>query len=197
MMNGMNGTRSRRASAFDATATPSAEYLQAGGLPRAELEGHMLRGETPNPATLAGYEFRGRNTPALAKLLGIQKFIKGFYAGTTGQLFGYNIAVRQNRIDEPWNYKQPADPKRFGFYRIDRVDAATKDNAYLQALLLDYGRGGNSELDPISGLRDYLVRLHPGSDELLLGKAFYALGPLRIPTSYFILERLRSTDFRR
>jgi len=29
------------------------------------------------------------------------------------------------------------------------------------------------------------------SDDLLLGKAYFALGPLRLPVSYFVLERRR------
>jgi hypothetical protein len=175
---------------------PSAEYLRVGALPARELEAIMLRGETPDPDRLAGWEFRGRNTPSWSRLAGIQKFIKGFYKSAAGQLFGYNIPVRQNGVEAPWEYKHPA-PKRFGFYRVDLVDAAQRDNAYLHALLLDYGRGGNSDLDPTNGLRDYVVRVERGSDDLLLGKAYYALGPARVPTSYFVLERLRPTDFTR
>lgn len=176
--------------------TASTEYLRLETLPARELEAILLRGERPDPEHLAGWEFRGMNTPKFARLLGIKKFVKGFYKSATGQLYGYNIPVQQNRLDEPWVYKG-SEPRRFGFYRVDAVDAAARDNAYLNALLLDYGRGGNHELDPTSGLRDYLVRVHPGSDDLLLGKALYALGPLRVPTSYFVLERLRPTDFAR
>lgn len=176
---------------------PSASYLGLGRLPSRELEAIMLRGERPDPRALAGWEMRGMNVAAFTKLLGIKKFIKGFYENESGQLYGYNMPVVQNRIDEPWLYKNPSDPRRFGFFRVDPVDAATRDNAYLSSLLLDYGRGGNHELDPTSGLRDYLVRVERGSDELLLGKAFYALGPARVPAGYFVLERLRETDFRR
>lgn len=172
-------------------------YLALGKLPFRELEGIMLRGERPEPRALAGWEYRGTNAAAFTKLLGIKKFIKGFYENDDGQLYGYNMPVVQNKLDEAWLYKNPADPKRFGFFRVDRVDPATRDNAYLSSLLLDYGRGGNHELDPTSGLRDYLVRVERGSDVLLLGKAFYALGPARVPAGYFVLERLRETDFRR
>jgi hypothetical protein len=178
------------------TELPSAEFLRIGALPGKELEAIMLRGERPDGDRLAGWEFRGMNTPAFTKLLGIKKFIKGFYKSTGGQLFGYNVPVVQDATTAPWRTKGD-EPRRFGFYRVDPVDAATRDNAYLGSLLLDYGRGGNHELDPTSGLRDYLVRVEPGSDDLLLGKAFYALGPLRVPTSYFVLERLRPSSFSR
>ena len=145
-----------------------------------ELEKAMLRGATPDPEALAGWEFRGTNTPAWARLAGIQRFIKGFYKQGC-DLFGYNVPVRG-----AWQPKGA----RFGFYRVDRVDAAARDNAYLHALLLDYGRGGNKPLDPTRGLRDYLVRVE---DDVFLGKAYYAVGPLRVPASYFVLERLRPT----
>jgi len=151
-------------------------------LPARDLETVLVRGETPEPGGLAGWEFRGWNTPAYAKLLGIQEFVKGFYRSADGALFGYN--------------RQPKKDKRFGFYRVEPVDATARDNAYLHALLLDYGRGGDSVLAPTTRLRDYLVRVEPGSDDLLLGKAYVAAGPLRVPVSYFLLERLRPTEFR-
>jgi hypothetical protein len=166
-------------------------YLRLAALPARELERLLLRGDTPDPERLAGWEFRGLNTPRWARLAGIRKFIKGFDKDAGGQLFGYNLPVRQNRLDEPWEVKKP---ERFGFYRVDPVDATRRDNAYLHALLLDYGRGGNRPLDPVRGLRDYLVRVERGSDDLLLGKAFYALGPLRVPASLFVLERLRPAN---
>ena len=70
------------------------------------------------------------------------------------------------------------------------MDPEARDNAYLHALLLDYGRG-NPWYDPSRQLRDYLVRCVPGSDDLLLGKAYMALGPWRIPATFFLLERHR------
>jgi hypothetical protein len=175
---------------------PSDEYLRLETLPARELEAILLRGERPDADRLVGWEYRGMNTPRFAKLLGIKKFVKGFYRSATGQTYGYNIPVVQNRLEEPWIY-QGGEPRRFGFYRVDAVDAALRDNAYLNSLLLDYGRGGNHDLDPTSGLRDYIVRVQPGSDDLLLGKAYYALGPLRVPASWFVLERLRPSDYAR
>jgi hypothetical protein len=35
------------------------------------------------------------------------------------------------------------------------------------------------------------VRVDPGSDELLLGKAYFAIGSARIPVGFFLLERRR------
>jgi hypothetical protein len=199
------------------THTASNDYLRLGSLSNRELEKIMLRGDTPDADALAGWEFRGMNTPAWASIAGIKKFIKGFYRTTDETFFGYNIPTVQNALSEPW-LPRPAgriarltqllrpsaagrateEPKRFGFYSVTEVDPTSRDNAYLHALLLDYGRGGNAVYDPTVGLRDYVVRVERGSDELLLGKAYYAAGPARVNlTSYFVLERNKPTDFRR
>lgn len=157
----------------------------------AELETVFIRGSLPDLDTLAGWEFRGTNTPGWAKLAGIKKFIKGFYRRDS-EIFGYNCPVRQDGIHAPWIAKPEDDsPRRFGFYRVAPVDPTSRDNAYLHALLLDYGAGGNKRLDPTSGLRDYLVRVDANNDDVFLGKAYYALGPLRIATSFFVLDRHR------
>jgi hypothetical protein len=178
--------------------TASTRYRDVGALPPRELDLLMLRGETPSLEALCGWEFRGMNTPDWANLLGIKKFIKGFYRDAAGRIFGYNEPAWQNALAGPW-IARPSDahPKRCGFYRVDTVDPTSRDNAYLHALLLDYGDGGNATLDPTSTLRDYVVRIERGSDDLLLGKAFIAAGPLRVPVSHFILERHRPSDFRR
>lgn len=157
-----------------------------------ELEIVFQRGLTPDLERLAGWEFRGTNTPGWAKLAGIKKFIKGMFRGEDGEVFGYNSPVRQNGLDAPW-IAEPDDaaPKRFGFYRVAPVDPTSRDNAYLHAVLLDYGRGGNRALDPTAGLRDYLVQVDGTDDDVYLGKAYYAVGPLRVATSFFVLERHR------
>jgi hypothetical protein len=43
--------------------------------------------------------------------------------------------------------------------------------------------------DPSRLLRDYVVRVREDSDDLLLGKAFVALGPARLAAGFFLLER--------
>ena len=77
------------------------------------------------------------------------------------------------------------------------VDPTARDNAYLHALLLDYGRGGDALYDPTRGLRDYLVQVDPADDTIYLGKAYYAVGPARVFTNFFVLERHRTglTDY--
>jgi len=171
---------------------PGERVLALERLSSAALEDVFLRGCTPALSALAGWEFRGLNTPPWFRLLGIKKFIKGFY-NEGGVTYGYNCPVEQNRTTAPWVAKpDDANPKRFGFYTVAPVDATATDNRYLHALLLDYGQGKNPKLDPSAGLRDYLVQVDQGDPDVLLGKAYYALGPLRVPTaSFFILERHR------
>jgi hypothetical protein len=60
-------------------------------------------------------------------------------------------------------------------------------------LLLDYGLGGNGLFGP--PLRDYIVQVYPDDPDLLLGKAYLAFGSLRIPVSFFVLQRLRTHAF--
>jgi hypothetical protein len=178
-------------------ATPSPEYLRLATLPSRSLEKIIVRGETPDAAALAGYEFLGTNTPFTASLLRIRKFLKGFYRSpSNGAVFGYNTPVRQGTPQAPWIARpSEAAPKRFGFYAVVPVDATSRDNAYLHATLLDYGRGPNPRLSVVRTLRDYLVRVDPGSDDLLLGKAYMAFGPVRVPVSYFVLQRSGPTSF--
>ena len=171
---------------------PSEEFVSLSALSRSELEGVFRRGAIPDFSMLAGWEFRGLNHPSWAKLVGIRKFIKGFYWRNEDQPFGYNCPVQQNADDQPWLHKENEDkPKRFGFYRVSKVDARERDNEYLRSLLLNYGEGENPRLDPTRNLRDYLVQVDAENPNLFLGKAYYAVLSRRIPTNFFLLERHR------
>jgi hypothetical protein len=182
---------------------PSTRALALEQTPMKELEQIFQRGALPDLDALVGWEFRGINHMPLnaldiAYLAGIKKFVKGFYRDERGTVMGYNIPVARNALDGRWHLK-PSDtePKRFGFFEVAPVDPTARDNEYLHAVLFDYGKGGNPALDPSKGLRDYLVQVDPANPDLYLGKAYYALGPARRATSFFILERHRTglTDY--
>lgn len=167
-----------------------------------ERETLMMRGTAPRFEDLVGWEFAGGNSLGLTKLIGIRKFTKGFYegparsqTGPTPFVQGYNIVVRQNGDESPHVYV-PSDesPKRHGFYRVHAVDPQARDSRYPNALLLDYGLGGNGIFGP--PLRDYIVQIYPDDPDLLLGKAYLALGPVRVPVSFFVLKRLKKHDFK-
>jgi hypothetical protein len=170
----------------------SLRYKQLTGRSRAALEAMMIRGETPSLDGITGYEYRGYNLAPALSLLGIRKFIKAFFTTSGGAIYGCNTPVAQNGLHGPWIARpRQAAPRRYAFFRVAPINAESRDSAYLHALLLDYGRGHNPFYDPSRLLRDYLVRCVPGSDDLLLGKAYLALGTLRIPATFFLLERYR------
>ena len=73
--------------------------------------------------------------------------------------------------------------------RTRQPDAS--DSLRRGAALLDYSQGGNRAYDIARILRDYLVRVEPGSDDLLLGKAFFVVAGTRLAQSYFLIERYR------
>lgn len=169
-----------------------------GRLSDRELLRVFEAGTVPVPEKLAGFEFRGYNPPLFAKIAGIQKFKKGFFwkDGDTSALWGYNIPVMQDGIHAPWSNKHgDTSPRRFGFYRVLPVTPGSKDDKHTNSLLLDYGQGNNPIYDGTGFIRDYLVQVDPDNDDLYLGKAYLAVGPLRVPTNFFVLDRLRPSDY--
>jgi hypothetical protein len=170
---------------------PSQAALALATASAAELERVFLAGTTPRVDSLVGWEFRGINRPAWTWIFGIKKFIKGFVRDGD-RVTGYNLGVVNNALDGRWSAKPVDDaPHRFGFYAVSEVDPTRRDNAYLHALLLDYGAGGNPWWDVSAGVRDYLVQVADDNPDLFLGKAYYALGPVRVFSNYFIIERHR------
>ena len=169
----------------------SHRYEALACAPDAELEAVLRAGTPPEPEALAGYEFRGWNTPAFAPLVGIQKFVKGFFhdPDAGGRLRGYNKDIRQEGgLAGAWLEKGPGgEAKPFGFYEVES-DASGR---YPNSVLLNYGCPRNRAIDPTKLLRDYVVQVNPENPDLLLGKAYLALPPRWPVVSWFILERLR------
>ena len=170
------------------TALPSPRMLELERAPQHELDKTFVRGATPDIETLVDWEFRGVNSTVfyvpIAGPLGIKKFVKGFRRTDDGRVMGYNYPCKPNALDGRWLVRD----KKFGFYEVAPVDPTARDNKYLHALLLDYGKGENPLPDPSFVLRDYLVQL---DTDLFLGKAYMAFGPLRLRSNFFILERFR------
>ena len=143
---------------------PTPEYLRLVATRPGELRRLMVRGERPDVAHLIGWEHRGTNLPATSALLGLRRFVKGFTTESDGAVVGYNKSVAGADLSTPWSPR----PQRDG-----RVAWAPFTVA---------------GVDP--RLRDYLVRVEPGSDALLLGQADLAVGSRRITVGWFALERL-------
>jgi hypothetical protein len=160
-----------------------------------ELERAFARGVQPEFDRLEGWEFRGFNPPLFARLLGFQKFKKGFFRqDLRGERVpaGYNIPIVQNGPEAPWICK-PSDehPNRFGFYRVGPASEAGHRAPKMESLFLDYGSGGNAAYDPTRFIRDFLVQVSPDNPDVCLGKAYIAVGPVWVSTNFFILERDR------
>ncbi len=161
------------------------------------LEAIFRAAVSPDPKVLVGFEWRGSNISAFTQVLGIRKFIKGFFLQDQC-IEGYNIPVAQNGLNEQWIARpNSAHPRRYAFYTVTRVDSSSKDNYYPRALLLNYGA---SRRNPPFGLerllRDYLVQVDALNPDLLLGKAYLALGPWRLFSNFFVIERLGPTGWR-
>ena len=162
----------------------------------AQLETILRVSKGPTLESLVGFEWSGCNTSWRLKVMGLQKFIKGFFR-EGGRVEGYNIPVQQNGPDAPWLHQPtPESPKRYAFYWVTLVDRESRDNFYPESLLLDYGASHRNPTYGIERLiRDYLVQPDPADPDLLLGKAYLAVGTLCLPSNFFMLERLRLTSW--
>lgn len=172
--------------------TISSRYTELAAKSKRELEAVFAAGSAPDVSAMIGFEFCGYNQPRTAALLGIRKFIKAFYLDRSGRPFGCNTPVVQNGLREEWVTKPSAErPKRYAFFLVEPADPDAADESKRGAALLDYGRGGNRGYDIARILRDYVVRVEPGSDDLLLGKAFFVVAEKRLAHSFFLIERYR------
>jgi hypothetical protein len=174
----------------------SGEFRRLARRSPADLERLFAGGVAPSPSALVGSPYLGYNRPAWAEALRIRTFLKGFDpAGDSARgnaVLGHNSPVRQNGLDGDWAPLPTAEaPKRFGFFRVEPVHSGPV-GARLPALLFDYDVPQNPRLSVARAIRDYVVALEPGSPDLLLGKAYLAIGPRRVPVSFFLLERHRS-----
>ncbi len=170
---------------------PSADYLAIVNLRMSQLEAVARRGDLPDPESLVGWEWRGTNMPATSRFLGLRRFIKGFVSGAGGATEGYNVSVAGSKLESPMVERLQRDGRRqWAPFNVTPVNPTSPDNRYLHALLLDYGAVPTPEPGIPGRLKDYLVRVVPSSDELLLGRAFLALAGARIPVGWFVLERL-------
>lgn len=164
-------------------------------VPEFILEALMKSGSTPDIEKLVGWEFRGHNVGLFPRLGRILKFKKGFRK-VGDEIIGYNVLIKQNSCEEPWiALPSEANPKRHGFYKVYPARFSPKYNRYPQALVLDYGKGGNPVYDPSQFLRDYLVKPFEDNDDLYLGKAYIELFGKLIPVGYFVLERYNKAEF--
>jgi hypothetical protein len=174
-------------------ASVSARYLDLARQSKRDLDAVFAAGSPPDISALTGFEFRGYNQPRAAALLGIRKFIKAFYLDGAGRPFGCNTPVTQNGLADEWLARPSAEhPRRYAFFQVEPASPDAPDDLRRGAALLDYSHGGNRAYDIANILRDYLVRIEPSSDDLLLGKAFFVVAGTPLAHSYFLIERYRA-----
>lgn len=158
------------------------------------LEKIMKEGVLPDVFSMWDWEFDGYNLTPLASILGIRKFRKGFYQRYGVK--GYNVRMKQNKFEEPWEYKGDK-PERFGWFDVLEYEASLmieEKHLYKKALLLNYGLDKRNSLFEGKMLRDFLVQVNKGDKDLYLGKAYNAVGKRRIMPSYFILKRAEKVE---
>jgi hypothetical protein len=173
----------------DASLRASEHFRRLARRSRPDLERVFAGCAAPAPSALVGSRYLGYNCPAWAEALRIRTFLKGFEsAGET--VLGHNIPVRQSGLDGEWQPLPSAGaPRRFGFFRVEVVGLAP-GGADRGSLLFDYDVPENPRFGVTRSIRDHVVALEPGSADLLLGKAYLAIGPTRVPVSFFLLERV-------
>ena len=170
------------------------------------LEEIMRKGTLPDPDSLVGWEFDGYNLTFMADILGIRKFRKGFYKTLAKKVCGscscevdaykgYNVKMKQNRFEKPWEYKND-EPERFGWFDIITCFTSYEDLAlYPNAVLLHYGLDERNTLFEGKMLRDFLVQVNKSDKDHYLGKAYNTIGKKLVMPSYFILKRAEKVDF--
>ena len=141
---------------------------------------------------ICGWQYKGWNLSLMALMIGIRRFTKGLQTNTGGtgedaELNGYNLWIKQQ--GDPLDTWVPSAPHRHGFYKVSRAALSKTEYRHPHSLLLDYGRGNNPWHQPSQFLRDYIVQVYPDNPKLLIGKAYFALGRLRIFGGNFVMER--------
>ncbi len=158
-------------------AGASDRYKELARAPKAEWARLFSRGEQPSFDALEGWEYRVWNArPAILGPLRLRKLLKLFFREPGRRARGCNVPVEQNGLDGPWI----ARTRRVGFFTV------AQGERHRHTLVFDYG----------IGLRDYVTRVEPGSDDLLFGRAYLGFRRAAVPVIWFLLERHRRAELR-
>ena len=181
---------------------PPITYKQAKNFDVMDISGHGLlhyrriysQGTSPQAHELPG-QWIGVNR-GIVQIAGYNQFIKEINFNN-GQLAGDNIQVKQvpaGKVrQQGWKPKpapqngryQPDAVERLGKYS---VQAPNHRGPFGRGAIFSYRDGGNAKNDPARLLMDRVVKI---DDNHMIGRATANFGPVRIPLSYFVLERVR------
>lgn len=165
-------------------------------LMRALCEGHPI-----DPAALDDSMYKGVSLglPGFIDKLAWKTFEKVFLRDReTGVLRGWNVRVEQRGVDAACVPQlKDGKPLAFGHYEVVPARGRRLPKPCDQGLLIDYSLGGRRRLSFGARLRDPIVAVNAGSEELLLGWSYLDFGFVRIGTpSFFTLERIGPLDHR-
>jgi hypothetical protein len=168
----------------------AADFL---ALDRAQLAAALAQGHTIASDALANRVYRGVSLglPDFVDRLAWKTFAKVFLRDRARKVLrGWNLRLEQTGLDGPLVPRQRRGVDfHFGHFRVEPAAGYALPRPLPQALVLDYGLGGNPRLDPSNRIRDPIVAVNEGSAELLLGWTYLDLGAFRVGTpSYFTLE---------
>jgi hypothetical protein len=169
----------------------ASQYVRLARSDNRTLDSIFATAAAPAFETLVDFQWRGYNTDPNLRVLGLRKFIKAFFRGRNGDE-GFNVKVEQNRLSEPWLARlRNGRLDAFAFYLVGPQDDRTHLDRNPSALLIDYAATPrNPKWHVERMIRDYLVQPDPDNPDLMLGRAFLGVGRARLPSSYFVLERL-------
>jgi len=173
------------------------EFLKMNGR---ELLDVLRAGKNIDPTALEGYAYKGISLglPEFVDKLAWKTFQKTFFRDpASGHLRGWNVRLEQRGIDaKSVPLQAKGVPVTFGHYHVVPYDVPVPKAPGLAGLLIHYGKGGNSVLDPMHRMRDPIVALEEGNADRLLGWSYADLGFTRVGTpSFFLLEREHPIDY--
>ena len=162
-------------------ASPSA-------LRRFMADGHAIVPEALEERAYMGISL---GLPHWIERLGWTTFVKTFHRDPhSGALRGWNVRVEQQGLEPPVTYRRTpqGQPTTWGFFEVvdGRDHSAPGDLEH--GLLIHYGLGGQSPLNPVSRIRDPLVSLSADDTSRLLGVTYLKLGWNVMTPSYFLLQ---------
>ena len=170
----------------------AADFLH---LDRTQLAAALAQGHPIASDALGNRVYRGVSLglPEIVDRLAWKTFAKVFFRDRARRVLrGWNLRLVQTGLAGPLVPRQRRGSDfHFGHFRVEPADRYALPRPLPQALILDYGLGGNRRLDPANAIRDPIVAVNAGSAELLLGWSYLDLGVLRVGTpSYFTLEAI-------
>lgn len=162
-------------------------------LPKLLRTGHAIDAQALDNTTYLGVSL---GLPRWAEWLTWKTFAKTFYRAEDGELYGWNVRLKQTGIEGELQPKmRGGKPRCFGFYGVTQSVGYDAPEGCDRGLLIQYRLGPNARFDPLHWVRDPLVSMRQGDASLLLGWSYvHVWGGVWTP-SYFALQRVDGIDY--